>query len=525
MSYYRLFATFLFTALLTACSSADRKSAESPGDGYDTEENCLNGTMVVSKDGKYGLADTTGGEILPTDYDDVYFLTDELAVAFDGRLCLFIGKDGRRLGEAFAEPGSSPETLLRDYSRMERIRREQWDSILWLYGELRRYCQSDSATAETAALMAEEIKAEVRKVSGPMEKDQKARFESEYLTYATDKMRRHCTLIFIAFIYCFSSVSAQNAADIRRDAAYIYAEATARSTMSADSLALAEMAEKLVQTVSFPYPESTSRNLMMTYSNDIKRECGMISSNGRKSASVLRYIRRDEVERIFSARKNKIDEMTAIARTADKKNQTDEALRYYSWAETLMRSLPSPDVVRIAEMKSRKEAILNGLKAEFDRQDIYNKGVVELTLTCNGKPVKNIDYRFYDGKAWSGVLSAKDGKGFVEVRPDSKIDQYRVKYEITPSHLRHLFREVNGVEKAFAERGQQGDTGLKSGKADVAASGLLTPDAAGNKQDLPTIETESSARKIDFSAVKRKVLEVVARDEFQTIPDSSRGGI
>ncbi len=36
---------------------------------------------------------------------------------------------------------------------------------------------------------------------------------------------------------------------------------------------------------------------------------------------------------------------------------------------------------------------------------------------------------------------------------------------------------------------------------------------------------ESAARKIDFSAVKKKVLDVVAREEFQRKPDSLRGGL
>lgn len=329
-------------------------------------------------------------------------------------------------------------------------------------------------------------------------------------------MRRDIAVIFITFLCCASAASAQNANDIRRDGAYIYAEASGPNVAGADSLAIVGMVGKLAQTVDFPYPEPTSLNLMMTYSDDIKRESGMISSNGRRSASVIRYIRRDEVERIFSNRRSKINEMMSIASTADKKNQTDVALRYYTWAETLMRSLPSPDVVRIAEMRSRKEAILNGLKAEFDRQDIYNKGVVELTFTCGGKPVKNIDYRFYDGKAWSGVLSAKDGKGFVEVRPDSRIDQYRIKYEITPSHLRHLFREVSGVERAFSEAAK-----TQSGESRKPATEMK----GGKDAEAPAIETESTERGIDFSAVKKKVLEVVARDEFQTSPDSSRGGI
>lgn len=307
-------------------------------------------------------------------------------------------------------------------------------------------------------------------------------------------------LITILIVLFCIPVFAQSAASIRKDNSYIYAEGTAATTGAADSVALDALTAKLAQGVDLPYSLEIRKRVMSTYSGDIKRECGMIASNGKDEASVMRYIQRKDVDRIFDGRRGKVKEMLSIASTADRKCQMDVALRYYSWAETLMRSLPSPDAAAIAEAKSRRETILKGLNVEFDRQDIYDKGIVELTFTYNGIPVKNIDYKFFDGKTWSNVLSAKDGKGFVEVRPDSRIGQYRIKYEITPAHLQHLFREVSLVEKALASEakgetlsGQVGTTGTAS---------------------------ESSVRKIDFSAVKKKVLDVAAREEFQREPDS-----
>lgn len=319
-------------------------------------------------------------------------------------------------------------------------------------------------------------------------------------------------LITILITLLCVPVFAQSAASIRKDNSYIYAEATAATSTAADSVALDALVGKLAQTVDLPYSLEIRKSLINTYLGDIKRECGMISSNGRGKASVMRYIHRNDVERIFEGRRSKVKEMLSIASTADRKCQMDVALRYYSWAETLMRSLPSPDVVAIAEAKSRRETILKGLNVEFDRQDIYDKGIVELTFTFDGKPVKNIDYKFFDGKTWSKVLSAKDGKGFVEVRPGSKIDQYRIKYEITPAHLQHLFREVSLVEKALAPEAEDTDSGTQSAKTHSGPAVTATA-------------SESSARKIDFSAVKKKVLDVVAREEFQTEPDSTRGDL
>lgn len=311
-------------------------------------------------------------------------------------------------------------------------------------------------------------------------------------------------LITILITLLCVPVFAQSAASIRKNNSYIYAEATAATSTAADSVALNALVGKLAQTVDLPYSLEIRKRLINTYLGDIKRECGMISSNGRGKASVMRYIQRKDVGRIFEGRRSKVKEMLSIASTADRKCQMDVALRYYSWAETLMRSLPSPDAVAIAETKSRRETILKGLNVEFDRQDIYDKGIVELTFTFDGKPVKNIDYKFFDGKTWSKVLSAKDGKGFVEVRPDSRIGQYRIKYEITPAHLQHLFREVSLVEKALGSGTEKTEGKIGSGQTGTAKTA-----------------SESSVRKIDFSAVKKKVLDIAAREEFQKEPDST----
>lgn len=91
----------------------------------------------------------------------------------------------------------------------------------------------------------------------------------------------------------------------------------------------------------------------------------------------------------------------------------------------------------------------------------------------------------------------------MEVRPDSRIGQYRIKYEITPAHLQHLFREVSLVENALDSGTEKTDGKTVSGQTGTAKTA-----------------SESSARMIDFSAVQKKVLDVAAREEFQREPDS-----
>lgn len=108
----------LLTLMAVACASRTEVRAVRPD--YDTETDCLNGTMIVSVDGKYGLADTSGREILPTVYDDVYYISDEIAVAFTGQNVGFFDQNGRRLGETVMEGEASVDDLLAAYSRLKR---------------------------------------------------------------------------------------------------------------------------------------------------------------------------------------------------------------------------------------------------------------------------------------------------------------------------------------------------------------------------------------------------------------------
>ena len=310
-------------------------------------------------------------------------------------------------------------------------------------------------------------------------------------------MKELLTAILLSLVSL--SCPAQSIREIKRDNAYIYAESTAPGARAADSLALESMAEKLSQGLDLPYSAEAKKRLMLSYGDDLRRECGMLSSSGRDGVSVLRYIRRDEVERIFENRRAKVKEMLSIAGTAEGNAQTDVALRYYSWAACLMRSLPPLDAAAIADAESRTAAVLDGLSVEFDRQNRFDRGIVELTFKYKGRPVRNIDYRFFDGQKWSGVLSAKDGKGFIEVSPDSGIEQYRISYEVTPARLQHIFREVNAVTRAL----------------DASSSGM-TDNSAGSK---------AAPQKIDLSAVKRKVMDVVSRQEFNSGQDSLRAGL
>ena len=106
----------LLTLMAVACASRTEVLLGKPD--YDTETDCLNGTMIVSLDGKFGLVDTSGREILAPEYDDVYYISDEIAVAFTGQNVGVFDQNGRRLGETVMEGEASVDDLLAAYSKI-----------------------------------------------------------------------------------------------------------------------------------------------------------------------------------------------------------------------------------------------------------------------------------------------------------------------------------------------------------------------------------------------------------------------
>lgn len=177
----RVLAGIFILFLLASCASG-AGSGES-GRVYDSQEYCFNGVSVVTLDGRCGLADTCGREILPPAYDEVTFLTDEVAAAVSGRLCIFVDRSGRRLAETVLPVNASAESLSETYEAAARETASKWDSVIYEYSALRRYCSSPGASADSARAMAGRIRAMLPATGGPMTALQRSLFETEFNEY------------------------------------------------------------------------------------------------------------------------------------------------------------------------------------------------------------------------------------------------------------------------------------------------------------------------------------------------------
>ena len=280
---------------------------------------------------------------------------------------------------------------------------------------------------------------------------------------------------------------------IKKDNAFISFEAEGKTAAQADSAAVAGLAGNIAEIAGFTGRQIEVKDrLMLGYLDEIRKRSDILYK-GKTTA--LRYISRNSIPDIFETRREKIRQMLSIADKAAKDRQADVALRYWSWAEELMKSVPPLDSERISDTDAKKRDLLGRLHVKFTSPDKYDKNIIELEFTMGGKPVQSVDYRFFDGKNWSGILSAKDGKGFARVPASTSPSDYRVKYEIKADHLQHIWREIQQIGKAYGPTMKKDEVNASRPTGQAAAA------TAGN------------VSKIDFSEIKRKIMDVIAMED------------
>ena len=134
---------------------------------------------------------------------------------------------------------------------------------------------------------------------------------------------------------------------------YAYGEGEGATLASADDAALVDLLRKISVTVKGDFiskerettsnssfdSETTYESIIKTYTNATLTNTERIVIKPEPDARVLRYIRRSEIDRIFDSRKDKVYEFIEIADIALSKQQIDDALRYYYWAYSLVKSL------------------------------------------------------------------------------------------------------------------------------------------------------------------------------------------
>ncbi len=266
---------------------------------------------------------------------------------------------------------------------------------------------------------------------------------------------------------------AQTVEQIKANDSYIWGEGTGMTLKKADNQALQMLVNQISVEVEsrfkqFKEQEKSGtqtnykekvKSVVKTYSSATLHNTERIVISNEPDAKVFRYIKRKNVNQVFENRKDKIFSFVENARKAVKERRIGDALRYYYWGFTLLKSHPDCNDIRYTDGEGEKHplitwipmqinAIFSNLEYHVNKTEQADemKRVV-LNITYNGEPVDNLDYSYWDGRDWSNLINVKDGRGFLEyygAAADGK-EKGRIKTEYIYENQANIDNELKRV--------------------------------------------------------------------------------
>lgn len=251
------------------------------------------------------------------------------------------------------------------------------------------------------------------------------------------------------------SLQAQTVEEIQQSDEYLWGTGNAPTLRQADNEALASLISQISTNVSSRYEQVLEggaengevtekdkfKSIINTYSHSTLTNTQRIVIQNEPDAAVLRYIKKSEIQRIFNGRKVKLLDFAQEAMRLEKKAQVADALRYYYWSLTLLQSYPDGNYLTMKDDKGQEQLLVSWIPKQMN--DIFtnislsvegeqvdgNLKTVTLKVLYKGKPARNYDYSYFDGRDWSNIFSAKDGLGLVELPAIASVDGLSVKTE------------------------------------------------------------------------------------------------
>ena len=299
----------------------------------------------------------------------------------------------------------------------------------------------------------------------------------------------------ILFLLIAQTIQAQSVEEIQQSPDYLWGTGNAATLKQADNSALAALISQISTKVSASFEQLTEgkqtgadvtanetfKSVINTYSRATLNNTRRIVIQNEPDAAVMRYIKVSEIQRIFEGRKNKILTLAQEAMQAEKKAQVADALRYYYWANLLLQSYPDGNYLTMEDEEGSEQLLVTWLPKQMN--DIFSHiqlniadvrtdndlKTVNIEVLYKGKPARNYDYTYFDGRDWSNIFSAKDGRGIIELPAIASAKGLSIKSEymfegeanidnelsevmesVSPIAMRNAYLKLNGEEKQEA---------------------------------------------------------------------------
>ncbi len=280
--------------------------------------------------------------------------------------------------------------------------------------------------------------------------------------------------LFITFLMVVTSliVEAQTIDQIKADRkTYIWGEGTGVTLNRADQDALGMLINQISTQVESNFTllqeevrhsgkesfQETFKGVINTYSNATLRNTERIVISNEPDAKVFRYVKRNELDKIFSDRERKIIEFARNGQQFMGKGEVAYAVRYFYWSLTLLRSHPNANTISINDSKGEERLLISWLPVQINSifSDISittAEGLKDgdltqypLNILYKNEPARNFDYSYWTGRDWTNIYSAKNGMGIAEFVGTEPIKEIRFRAEYAfegETTIDHELRDV-----------------------------------------------------------------------------------
>lgn len=277
-----------------------------------------------------------------------------------------------------------------------------------------------------------------------------------------------CTLLAMGQV---NKENAKRAQQLQADDSYICGLGHGNTLRQASNNALGALASQISTRVesSFDYllqqetrgqeVKSTSQvnNIIKTYSHTTLRNTTELVIEDEPNATVLRYIKKSELDKIFEQRKMKVMEYASNAERYERDGKVADALSSYYAALALLRSLPDGSELKIRLGFSGEQLlmplisknvndILNNITLKTESmEDDGDERTILLNVLYKGKPAANFNYTYYNGNNRSDVCSAKDGTGDITIPSSLSLSKLDIHAEYICEDEANYDRELREV--------------------------------------------------------------------------------
>lgn len=240
-------------------------------------------------------------------------------------------------------------------------------------------------------------------------------------------------------------------------------------------------------------------SIIRTYSRTTLKNALELVVSDEPNATVLRYILRADLDKVFEQRRNKVLEYASNAQKYEKEGKVADALSSYYASLALLRSIPDGSDMMIKIGFTDEELlmplitrnvndILSNISLKVESIEDYDDyRTVILNVTYKGQPAANFNYTYNNGTSRSDVCSAKDGLGDITIPLNTNLQKLDIKADFTCEdvanydvELRDVLSSTEAVPFRASKMKLERDKSIKPSTANtsIATASISTASAA-----------------------------------------------